>query len=128
MPYIDPIKRKEYAKEYRLKYKHKAAEYQKAYREAHDATVYKHEWYKDKRFAKYGITKDIFNTLLDKQRHSCAICLIGFTEKTRAYIDHCHTNGSVRGLLCMNCNTGLGHFKDSTDLMACACLYLEGNK
>ena len=128
MPIKDEQARKKYAQEYRLKNKHKAVEYQKAYRQTHDYTVYKHEWYKSKRFDKYGITEGIFNVLLNEQKHSCAICLSGFTEKKRAYIDHCHSTGRVRGLLCMNCNTGLGHFKDSTELMACASLYLEENK
>ena len=41
---------------------------------------------------------------------------------------HDHTNGRVRGLLCLNCNTALGQFKDSTSLLLKAADYLEGFK
>jgi hypothetical protein len=40
-------------------------------------------------------------------------------------IDHDHTTGEVRGLLCPTCNAGLGHFKDSPELLLKAALYLQ---
>jgi hypothetical protein len=41
------------------------------------------------------------------------------------HLDHNHTTGKVRGLLCSTCNTGLGCYKDSTDLLSKAILYLQ---
>lgn len=54
------------------------------------------------------------------QRKVCAIC----GQKARFHIDHDHATGKVRGLLCGNCNRGLGSFQDSPDLMLAAITYL----
>ena len=60
---------------------------------------------------------------------ACAICraTTNFTFNNLC-VDHDHTNGRVRGLLCLNCNTALGQFKDSTSLLLKAADYLEGFK
>jgi hypothetical protein len=42
-------------------------------------------------------------------------------------IDHCHKTGKIRGLLCKNCNQGLGQFKDNIDLLLSAAKYLYEN-
>ena len=52
----------------------------------------------------------------------CVICGI----ETSPVVDHDHQTGYVRGGLCSNCNLGLGHFKDSPELLRLAALYLEG--
>lgn len=63
---------------------------------------------------RYNITLETYNTLLAKQNNACAICLTSVNElSTQLHVDHCHTTGKVRGLLCYNCNSGLGRFKDS---------------
>ncbi len=73
----------------------------------------------------YGISLEDFARMLDKQDHSCAIC----KKKTdKLFVDHCHETGTVRGLLCMNCNTGLGHFKDSPKLLKEAVKYINDLK
>ena len=75
---------------------------------------------------KYGITLGDYNRILENQNHSCKIC--GTTNSGRRGtldVDHCHTTGKVRGLLCTNCNNGLGRFKDSADLLASAIKYLN---
>lgn len=52
------------------------------------------------------------------------LCYFGHTTK-RLHVDHCHTTGKVRGLLCYNCNNGIGRLKDDVDLMAKIIVYLK---
>lgn len=118
------------------------AEYRKENREAVRASVRKwHEENKDRvkeyRIAnfkrakfhsmmkKYGVSEDMFYERLLFQSNKCAICLSDFTEDVNPYIDHCHSSGVFRGLLCMTCNTGLGHFKDNTENLIRAAEYLK---
>lgn len=77
----------------------------------------------------YGITIDEYNSLLKQQEHKCAICKIDEVDATNGvlHIDHCHTTKKVRGLLCMACNTGLGKFKDSEEVLQEAIKYLRKN-
>lgn len=129
MPFKNTAKAKEYAKAYREKHKLKAQEYQKQYRVLNEAALklYKQQTYKLKRFDKYGITKNEFLSNLEKQKECCAICSKPFDNHVRVYIDHCHTTGKVRGLICFHCNTGLGHFKDNSTLLQKAIDYLNDN-
>jgi len=79
----------------------------------------------------YGMTADEYEEMYDKQKGICSIC--GYPEtiqdkngKARKLaVDHCHTTGKIRGLLCTNCNKGLGHFKDSIDILKKAVEYLK---
>lgn len=60
-------------------------------------------------FQKYGITRDQYNDLFNKQNGKCAICGREQKELNSALaVDHCHKTGKVRGLLCGNCNASLG--------------------
>jgi len=124
VPHSDPIKRKEYAKAYREANKEEHKKYQAEYRKNHDSREYKREYHKNKRFDKYGITKEFFEKMLEMQNFSCEICQMKFDDKHRPYIDHCHRTNKVRGLLCMHCNTGLGHFEDDPELLKSAMEYL----
>lgn len=60
---------------------------------------------------KYGLTAERYEKMLENQNDSCAICEKHFSEKIIMQrlpsIDHCHTTGKVRGLLCMDCNVKL---------------------
>jgi hypothetical protein len=57
----------------------------------------------------FGITSEDFNQMLEKQSGGCAICLITECKSGVAFaVDHCHTTGAIRGLLCRDCNTSLG--------------------
>lgn len=63
--------------------------------------------------------------LMSLDNKSCGICQIQFTENTRfMHLDHCHTTGDIRGLLCHNCNIGLGCFKDNIIFLEAAIDYL----
>lgn len=64
-----------------------------------------------------------------EQKGCCAICKRHQTEfKKRLNIDHCHTTGVVRGLLCQTCNTSLGGFKDNVKNLESAISYLKLNQ
>ena len=81
---------------------------------------------------RYGITREEYIQLLLKQKGVCAICFLPETiidkrtnEFRKLAVDHCHTTGKVRGLLCSHCNHGIGKFKDNTKLLKSAIYYLE---
>lgn len=71
----------------------------------------------------YNITEDDYNEMLDEQNGKCAIC--GSKTKARLHIDHDHETGEIRGLVCTNCNTGLGMFKDNIEFLSQAIHYLS---
>ena len=74
----------------------------------------------------YGINLDQYNELLKKQNGCCAICQRPSKElKKRLGIDHDHTTGKIRGLLCYECNYGLGYFKDNSSFLLRAIDYLD---
>ena len=74
----------------------------------------------------YGVTQEWYDEQLSKQQGGCAIC--GTTDTgyhPNFHVDHCHATGNVRGLLCSNCNTSLGKFKDDKEILQKAIDYLE---
>ena len=73
----------------------------------------------------YGIKLSDYNDMLEAQGHKCAICGQDETRfKKKLVIDHDHSTGAVRQLLCNMCNHGIGNFKDDIDLMANAIKYI----
>ena len=79
--------------------------------------------YKDRRGAiqnGYTFIKGQKQQLLSDQNGLCAIC----KSSTNLVVDHDHSTGKVRGILCRNCNIGLGMMKDSPDILRAASLYL----
>lgn len=75
---------------------------------------------------KYGIDIIEYEYLLHKQKGRCAICKKDLAKgKRRPHVDHDHSNGAIRGILCNLCNIGLGMFHDNTRLLAGAIVYLE---
>jgi hypothetical protein len=61
---------------------------------------------------------------VEKQNNQCLICETVFTEEIKPNVDHNHKTGKVRGILCRECNLGLGYFKDSATILAGAIKYL----
>jgi hypothetical protein len=116
----------------KLERKHRAESEEERIKHRKEAT----EWRKNNplkskaiKIRKYGITLEQFNELLEAQSGECAIC--GMSDRSNPVkfplVDHCHTGNHVRGLLCSNCNHGLGHFKDSPALLRKAAKYVEKN-
>lgn len=78
-----------------------------------------------KRF--FDLTPEEFNEKLASQDYKCAIC---YTTEPKGpanqwCVDHNHDTGQVRGLLCDNCNRGLGHFKENSEALIRAIKYLD---
>lgn len=77
---------------------------------------------------RHGLTLEQYEALRESQGDRCAICQRewgrGWNGKG-PHIDHCHTTGCVRGLLCGECNTGIGRFGDDPALLRRAADYLE---
>ncbi len=107
---------------------------------AEDAKAYARAWHQaNKRTTKgqnlkrfYGITIDQYEEMERQQGGVCAIC--SRPERAvdrhsqaprRLAVDHDHSTGAVRGLLCGDCNKGLGHFADSPEMLGLAIAYLQ---
>ena len=77
----------------------------------------------------YGISLEDKNSMELGQKGVCAICAVPNRDRHGApkslHVDHCHTTGKVRGLLCDGCNRGLGYFSDTPDRLRAAATYLE---
>ncbi|CAM5239251.1 Recombination endonuclease VII OS=Streptomyces tendae OX=1932 GN=GUR47_33690 PE=4 SV=1 [Streptomyces tendae] len=71
----------------------------------------------------YGLTETERDAIVASQMGLCVICL----KAPAVHVDHCHKTGRVRGVLCFNCNSGLGLLRDDPDAMYRAADYLEGN-
>lgn len=78
-----------------------------------------------RRMRAYGINDIRYNEILARQNNCCAICNTHKSElKKDLSVDHDHNTGKVRGLLCNNCNIGIGLLKDSSEVVHKAHLYL----
>src|SRR3990167_9624149 len=90
----------------------------------------KHKQYKDVEktrhffyIHRYGISLETYNAFLKDQGGVCAICLQEETScnsqgvVASLCVDHCHVSGRIRGLLCRNCNSGLGKLRDSKEVL-----------
>ena len=69
----------------------------------------------------YGMTVEDYNSMCEQQNNKCLLC----EEEKKLVVDHCHSSGKVRGLLCGTCNTGLGSMKDSVSILGRAIEYIK---
>lgn len=74
---------------------------------------------------RYGITVSELEGMFVNQNGQCAICQTEFLNRNKMHIDHDHTTGNIRKLLCGDCNRGLGGFKDNPDILTQAINYLK---
>ena len=78
---------------------------------------------------RYGITLDQWNEMFSEQGGCCAICNKHQSElKKNLAVDHNHTTGEIRKLLCSNCNTAIGLLNEDTELLLNAIEYLRSAK
>lgn len=74
------------------------------------------------------ITHKEYIELFNKQDGKCALCFAKAEDLTKSLaVDHSHTTGTIRGLLCGSCNQALGLFKDNIEVMKRAITYLDDN-
>lgn len=76
--------------------------------------------------ARYGITVEQYEHMLNKQEYRCCICGIHNDDLSDSLcVDHDHNTGEVRGLLCRPCNLAIGNMRDNPRLLKKAAEYLE---
>ena len=150
MPYKDKTKKREHARKYRLANKEKVLETERKYGEAKKEVIrgYSKQWRTENKEAikqktkadrltnkeryktydlkkSYGITSQDYNKMLEEQNNCCKICGFEYIPPAKYLcVDHNHTTGVIRGLLCDKCNRGLGHFNDNQELLVKAIEYL----
>lgn len=82
--------------------------------------TYRRNW---NRLKKYGLTPEQFQKMVEEQQGACAICLKKFVEEP--CVDEDHKTKQIRGLLCDDCNVGLGRMKDNIPALLKAVEYLQ---
>lgn len=73
----------------------------------------------------FGISLEDFDAIILAQGGVCAVCRQPFRHKRHPHVDHCHTTGKIRGVLCSQCNTGIGMLRESALIMHSAIAYLD---
>jgi hypothetical protein len=80
------------------------------------------EWERVKQYKrKYGLSEQQAIELVQDRNRVCEIC----GETKPIIVDHCHTSGEVRGLICSSCNSVLGYSRDSIRILENSIEYLE---
>lgn len=109
--------RRAYIKEWRLN--------NREHLQAYDKSRKTHEIVRNQRLKKYGLTLEQYNQMLESQNHCCAICSKHESEqKNSLAVDHNHTTGVVRALLCDACNTAIGLLKEDPEVIARVVAYI----
>lgn len=103
-------------------YRRKSAEWHSANRIAHNAVMRAAQLKR-----KFGLAVEEYDEMLRDQNGGCAICQKPCLTGRSLAVDHCHTTNKIRGLLCHNCNVGMGKLKDDPALLMAAASYLLKN-
>jgi hypothetical protein len=74
---------------------------------------------------RYGISVEHWESMVKMQNGACLICAFRPEKPTFLHVDHDHITGVVRGLLCNNCNVGLGYFSDNSERLTRAAMYIQ---
>ena len=97
----------------------------KRVKENHNPAVYRNAELQ----RRYGITQQDYDRMITEQNYQCAICKTtdpgGRHNSNYFVVDHCHTTGKVRKLLCHHCNTALGLVGDNTHILQSMIEYLQ---
>lgn len=133
--------RKEYQKQYYLKNINVEKEKRKIYYKKNSESIKNYQKLRRvenpnidvvKNLAQYGLTLEQYTEIALNQNNKCAICnhletaIIKKNNKIKKLsVDHDHVTNKIRGLLCVNCNRGIGSFKDNIDNLKRAIIYLE---
>ena len=124
------MSRREYYQKNKEEIKRKAREYYYANRDEQRARQQKHRARNPRlvqhqnRKAKFGIGLAEYEARYRQQGGICDICFRPIEMGARAHLDHCHTTKKLRGFLCVDCNLGLGRFKDNPKFLQSAIIYL----
>ena len=116
-----PGKRAEYSRKWRAAHPEQKREEARQYRRAKPETVAGHLMK-----YRYGITRAEYDRLLSAQGGLCAACHRP-PEKRCLDVDHDHTTGRVRGLLCNPCNITLGRCREGGEWLRKLADYIEAN-
>lgn len=128
---LSPEKQKERTKKYKIRNRDKILERGRIYAAKRREESKEHVYFMNRRSAlkkNYGMTLEEYNDMLESQNGVCKICCGLNTHSNRGnlYVDHCHSTGKVRGLLCNYCNSGLGNARDRIDILEKMIIYLRG--
>jgi len=131
-------KTRAYRAAYRAKNRAELYEKQTAWKEANPERIkeLKARWYVENReksrasskrsafMRNYGITPEQAEQMLEAQDFVCAICTSDAPGQKGWHVDHCHSSGKVRGILCGFCNLMLGYARDNKSTLTKAVEYL----
>lgn len=128
-------KQRTYWRAWYARNKEKQREYGRAWRTANPARCRAYEkkqrtnptHRRRKRYRElYGITPEFKAAMVSAQGNCCAICMEDLSGNSRRqHLDHCHTSGTVRAVLCPPCNITLGLVKDNPTTLRAMADYLE---
>lgn len=117
----NPIPTRERVKQWKLANPEREAARQEAYRLSGRKGISNRKSHLKR---KYGITPEEYDELLSAQDGVCQICGRPPRDDISLHVDHEHSSGRIRGLLCFRCNNALGDFDDDHDRLGAALTYL----